>query len=248
MMGTRSSRGIRAGRAAVMPLGVLGAWLAVSAPAAAGPTIGLGPGIYNDAGEREITVDQGVDDSEPERTEFENAGLLNLGSWVLFPLSDRVRVGGGVRWFGNYETKDPDAEEEDGRDVETYGYGTTFQLYGQGEYVVDLAGPKLLLGAQAGLIVIVPGGDFQEQLESDEARGYDTNTLPRPGVFAGPLVGATYPLAKRLNLRADLGLQFARVWLQSSSAESQAAGLELTVDSHLVLTRLFLGLGIEVDL
>lgn len=244
----KQCRGTRRTSWCTLAICCAGAFVGLAKPAHAGPTIGLGPGIYNDTGEREITVDQGVDTPEPDRIEFENDGLLNLGAWVLFPLSPKIRVGGGIRWFGNYETKDPDAEESNGQDVETYKYGTTFQLYGQGEYVVDFDGPKLLLGAQAGLITIIPGGDFQEDLESDQARGYDTNTLPRPGIFAGPLVGGSFPLAKRLNLRADLGLQFARVWLQSSSAESQAAGLELTIDSHMVFTRLFLGLGIEVDL
>ena len=202
--------------------------------------MGLGVGAYTDSGEKQESLTLGGP-PQTTREDFKNNGLFSLGAWVLVPLAEKVRFGGGARWFGTYGTKNPDADA----DEEPFRYGTMFQWYAQGEYSLDIGKSDLLLGAQAGLLTIIPGSDFKQEIDSDAQAGWSNTALPRLGGFIGPLVGIEYPTMQHLALRGDLGLQFSRTWLLDSPGADDSS---FNKRQQLRFTRLVLTLGAELDL
>lgn len=219
---------------------------APSRVAPAGPTersqIGLGVGFYTESSERrDEAFIGGQEPREIEPVEFENDSVFNIQAWYLRPIwVEGLRWGGGLAWYNQYSVKEPEAEE----DEEPYVFGQLFQLGLQGEYEIARVVSDLgvVFGLRAGGSFLFPSDNLRDEIENLEQRGFEVWTSPQFGAYITPLAGVRWPLSKRVSLRADLSVQFSKLWLYG--AEGEAAGI--TSESHAALgttrTQLLLGL------
>jgi hypothetical protein len=208
--------------------------------------LGVGPALFFDDTDRIVERRvNGQRDGQPDRDALVSDGFLALQAWYLFPWwLQRLRVGPGLAWYNAYTLVAPEEEDDDDR----YHVGQTFQLFGQAEYVLtDIASVMdLMLGLRAGGIVVVPGQEVQDELDRMESLGFNVWPTPRWGAMISPHVGITWPLNKRLSLRSDIGVQFAKVWLWDVEAEE--SNILIESNSHLLTTRTQVLLGLEFAL
>jgi hypothetical protein len=92
----------------------------------------------------------------------------------------------------------------------------------------------------------VPGNTLQDKLDELEGSNFDVWQTPRLGAMISPHAGVLWPLNDRLSVRADLGVQFSKIWLYGTEAEAGQSLIEL--NSHLLTTRTQLLLGLEFSL
>lgn len=208
--------------------------------------IGVGPAFFSEdtdlVDERRVN---GQRSGQAEREARISDGILALQAWYLTPWwLKRLRVGPGLAWYNAY-TLMPD--DEDNND-ERYHVGQTFMLFAQGEFVlIDVASKMdVLLGLRTGGIVVFPGSDLQNELDVHESEGFDVWQTPRLGAMISPHIGFTWPLNNRLSARADIGMQFAKIWLYN--AEAEAAGSLIELKKEILTTRTQVLLGLEFGL
>lgn len=218
-----------------------------TAPAASEASLlGVGLGLFVEDSERtQQSLIGGQEPQEREPEELVSASVFNIQVWYLRPLLvPGLRWGGGVAWFSGYSLEEPDADD----DAEPYAAGHMFQIGLQGEYELSQVVSNLgvILGLRAGGALLFPGQDLQAELDALERRGLDVWGGPQPGVYVAPLLGVRWPLSARVNLRADISAQFAKLWLYS--AEGEAEGITSEQSAVLTTTRTQLLIGLDFSL
>lgn len=222
---------------------------------AAAWTIGLGGQIYRDDANLETEKRIGPQSPVEEDTDYESDDIGSFGIYALFPRQERVMLGGGLRYYGTYDTLEPltrqerqdleDNGEEDTR--EPYEFGTALDLYGQLQWELPIiANLDLLLGTQLGLNILRPAGNFEETINTEKDDGASLFGGPRLGLMFGPQVGVRYAILKdRLAVRADLGARYNRMILFRN--EEEIDGVAYRLDWTLNILRYDAGLAVELS-
>lgn len=152
-------------------------------------------------------------------------------------LSDRARLGGAVRMFGNYSASG-------NRD---FGFGLLNQAFVTGEYGLPVANRiDVVFGGRAGLSMLLPGRDFNQEIDRLQIQGVDVWSVPRLGWLAGLSVGGRRQMNEHIHLRADLSAQLDKTYLFSTTQEIE--GLEFSKDWSTTALRLGFTLGAEFSL
>jgi hypothetical protein len=192
-----------------------------------------------------MTGVQGINASRiDESFDYNSLGFVSATAWLTTPVStvsERLRIGAGVRVFGNYAAGG-------GRQ---FGFGLLNEAFVSGEYGLPVADKmELVLGGRAGLSFLVPTQTQEENLAGEirrlQEQGVAVWSVPRVGWLAGPSVGARRRMSDRIWLRADLSGQLGQQYLFATSQE--ISGLRYTKNWSTLALRLGLNLGAEFAL
>lgn len=152
-------------------------------------------------------------------------------------LSDRARLGGAVRMFGNYSASGN----------RSFGFGLLNQAFVTGEYGLPVANRmEVVFGGRAGLSMLLPGRDFSKEIDRLQIQGVDVWSVPRVGWLAGLSVGGRRQMNEHIHLRADLSAQLDKTYLFATTQEIE--GLKFSKDWSTTALRLGFTLGAEFSL
>jgi hypothetical protein len=104
----------------------------------------------------------------------------------------------------------------------------------------------LILGAQVGPALLVPDGEFQQEIDELKEEGFDVWDTPRIGYHIAPQVGALWELDDRLSVRTDLGIRYENMFLFAIDDEVDGVAYERSWDTSVL--RYEFGLAMEVKL
>jgi len=151
--------------------------------------------------------------------------------------SDRARLGGAVRLFGNYSA---------GGD-RSFGFGLLNQAFVTGEYGLPVADRlEVMFGGRVGMSLLLPGRDFNREVDRLQIQGVDVWSVPRVGWLAGLSAGARRQMNEHIHLRADLSVQLDKTYLFATSQEIE--GLQFRKSWSTNALRLGFTLGAEFSL
>ncbi|WP_309892395.1 hypothetical protein [Archangium sp.] len=225
--------------------------LARAAPAptpapAAGPgrmRIGVGGDLFLE--NARMTGVQGINASRiDESFAYNSLGFVSVTAWLntsVPTVSERLRVGAGLRVFGNYAAGGG----------EPFGFGLLNEAFVNGEYGLPVADKmEVVFGGRAGLSFLVPtegqGTNLAGEIRRLQEQGVAVWSVPRVGWLLGPSVGARRRMSDRIWLRADLNGQIGQQYLFATSQE--ISGLRYTKNWSTLALRLGLNLGAEFAL
>jgi len=151
------------------------------------------------------------------------------------------RIGGEFRYLGEYAT------ELDEKDRDKQVLGTLLELGFRGDWTVEIA-PRLglVVGLRFDLAILVPGGEFADEIARLKDEGVPTSDGPRVGLALLPSVGTRYALHDRINLRFDIGLGWS--YLDLLSIDAGVQGIQYVRDASLSSRRFEISLGVEIVL
>jgi hypothetical protein len=213
--------------------------------------IGLGVGFFTESSERReeaFVGGQEFGNNNDEPPELESDSIFNIQAWFLQPLLIRgLRWGADVAWFNKYAVVEAEPENEDEEQI-PYVFGHMFQLGLQGEYEIERVASKLsiVFGLRAGGSLLFPSDDLRARIDDLDRQGFDVWESPQLGAYIAPLAGVRWPLSERVAVRADLSVQFSKLWLYD--AEGEAGGITSETRASLSTTRTQLLLGLDFGL
>lgn len=212
---------------------------AKAAPAAPGRMrVGVSPDLFLEGAQ--LTGVQHIDTARLDESFGYSAGFLSVTAWLTTPVptvSERLRVGAGVRIFGNYAASGG----------QQYGFGILNEAFVSGEYGLPVADKtEVLFGGRAGFSFLIPGLEFAETIRNLQAQGVDVWSVPRVGWLVGPSLGARRQMSERIWLRADLLGQVGAQYLFATSQE--ISGFRYSKNWSTLGLRLGLSLGAEFSL
>jgi hypothetical protein len=201
--------------------------------------IGVGVDVFTESsrmnGEQAINASRRDESFDYNSSSFLSATLsLSVPAPIA---SERARLGGGIRLFGNYT----------GGGNSNFGFGMLNEAFITGEYGLPVGGYfEATFGARGGLALLFPGREFSEEINRLQDQGVDVWSVPRLGWLAGLSVGARRQMSEHILLRADLAAQYEKLFLFATSQEIN--GLQFNKDWSTSGIRLGLTLGIEFAL
>ncbi|AKJ00998.1 Hypothetical protein AA314_02624 [Archangium gephyra] len=209
------------------------------APLVSGPMrIGVSPDLYLE-GARMSGV-QYINTTRLDESFDYSAGFLSLTAWLSAPVptvSERLRLGAGVRIFGNYAASGG----------QQFGFGIYNEAFVSGEYGLPVADKlEVVFAARAGLSLLIPGLEFSETISRLQMQGVNVWSVPRVGWLLGPSVGARRRMSDNIWLRADLLGQIGQQYLFATSQE--ISGFNYSKNWSTLGLRLGLSLGAEFSL
>lgn len=220
-----------------------------SSAQAEGNAVGVGVQLHSDDGELDGQERVAVQPPRDQDRSFHSADSLSFSLWGLKDLSQKLRAGGGLRYYGTYSLVDdvPEDTPED-EQPEPEEFGTWMELYGQVEWHTPLAMEgklELVLGAQLGATLLFPGGAFEAEIDRLKEQNVGVWSAPRLGFLFGPQVGVRYQLIELVAIRLDAGMRYNRVFLFSTAEEVDGIAFEKTWDLNIL--RYDANLGVEVN-
>ncbi|HZH13535.1 MAG TPA: hypothetical protein VE057_04145 [Archangium sp.] len=212
---------------------------AKAAPAAPGRMrVGVSPDLFLEGAQ--LTGVQHIDTARLDESFGYSAGFLSVTAWLTTPVptvSERLRVGAGVRIFGNYAASGG----------QQYGFGILNEAFVSGEYGLPVADKtEVIFAGRAGFSFLIPGLEFAETIRNLQAQGVDVWSVPRVGWLVGPSLGARRQMSERIWLRADLLGQVGAQYLFATSQE--ISGFRYSKNWSTLGLRLGLSLGAEFSL
>ncbi|WP_225410216.1 hypothetical protein [Stigmatella hybrida] len=209
-------------------------------PAQAQPRIGVGLDLFTE--NSHLTGEQAINLSRRDESfDYGSTSILSatLSMTVPAPIApERVRLGGGVRLFGNYGT------ENEGK---LFGLGLLNQAFVSGEYGLPVANrTEALVGLRGGLSLLLPGREFSDEIDRLQDDGVSVWSVPRVGWLLGLSLGARRRMSEKIYLRADLAGQFEKLYLFSTSQKIDGIQFDKNWDTFGL--RLGLTLGAEFSL
>jgi hypothetical protein len=205
--------------------------------------IGVGGDLFLESSR--MTGVQGINASRiDESFDYNSLGFVSATAWLntsVPSVSERLRVGAGLRIFGNYAAGG-------GRQ---FGFGLLNEAFVNGEYGLPVADKmEVVFGARAGLSFLVPTDSQEANLAGEirrlQEQGVAVWSVPRVGWLLGPSVGARRRMSDRIWLRADVNGQIGQQYLFATSQE--ISGLRYTKNWSTLALRLGLNLGAEFAL
>lgn len=201
--------------------------------------IGVGADLFTESSQ--MSGEQAINASRRDESfAYKSASFLSatLSMSVPAPIaSERARIGGAIRLFGNYGA---------GGD-RVFGFGLLNQAFITAEYGLPVAQQfEAVFGARGGLALLFPGREFSAEISRLQDQGVDVWSVPRIGWQLGLSVGARRQMSEHILLRADLSGQYEKLFLFSTSQEID--GLQFNKDWSTSGIRLGLTLGIEFAL
>jgi hypothetical protein len=201
--------------------------------------IGVGLDLFTE--DARMSGEQAINASRRDESfDYGSGSFLSFSLSMSVPApiaSERARIGGGIRLFGNYSR---------GGDV-PFGFGLLNQAFITGEFGLPVARQfEALFGARGGLSLLFPGREFSAEINRLQDQGVDVWSVPRIGWLAGVSVGARRQMSEHILLRADLAAQYEKLFLFATSQEID--GLQFNKDWSTSGIRMGLTLGIEFAL
>lgn len=201
--------------------------------------VGVGLDLFTEdarmAGQQSINAS-----TRDESFDYKSSTFLSATLSLSIPapiFEERARIGGGVRLFGNYGA---------GGD-RRFGFGLLNQAFVIGEYGLPVADKtEVMFGGRVGASLLIPGRDFDQEIERLQVQGVGVLSVPRVGWLAGLSVGARRRMSEHILLRTDLSAQLDKLYLFSTSETIE--GLEFSKSWSTFGLRLGLTLGIEFAL
>ncbi len=238
--------GSKRGVATLLALMTMMAWGAEAR--AQDKLVGVGLGFYSDDGQLNGTERVAVQAPRRQDRAFDSVNRAAFSLWGLKSFSPKLRAGGALRYYGGYATRDqvPDDTPDD-QLPDAYGFGTWIDLTGQVEWHTPIALDgklQFVLGGQLGLTVLLPGDEFEAEIERLQEQNVGVWGVPRVGFHFGPQVGVRFQLIELVAVRVDLGLRYNRVALFSTSEEVD--GVAFSKDWDLNILRQDATLGVEI--
>jgi hypothetical protein len=184
-----------------------------------GGYVGLSMGMFFENSRLEGEEIRGVDSTD-ESYDYNPDGILNAQLVYLTALSPRVRVGGGVTYFGSYEADQIPGEDQNQDDVTTVEYGQLGNFFGRAEWLIPFLDQfHFILAAQVGLSMLFPDGsrdgDLRREIQDMKDDEISVFGGPRLGVDLAPMVGFRWTIDERFALRADFGIHWQRLFLMN---------------------------------
>jgi hypothetical protein len=200
------------------------------------PRVGLGLDLFGESGR--MSGGQWINASHREESfDYSSAKFLSASAWLLFAKSERLRLGPGVRVFGNYAAGGDRA----------FGFGVLTEALALAEYGLPVYERfELVLGARGGIAVLLPGGGLSDEISRLRTEGAGVWNVPRFGWVGGLSAGGRRQMTERIALRADLGLQMERLYLFATDQEVE--GLHFQKNWTTKALRLGFTLGAEFSL
>jgi hypothetical protein len=204
-----------------------------------GMRVGVGGDLFLE-GSR-MSGEQGINTSRfDESFDYTSASFLSATAWLSTSVpwvSERLRVGAGLRIFGNYG----------GGGGSEFGFGLLNEAFVSGEYGLPVADQmEVVFGGRAGLAFLLPGRELEAEIRRLQEQGVSVWNVPRVGWLAGPSVGARRKMSNHIWLRADLLAQAEQLYLFATSQE--ISGFRFTKYWSTLGLRLGLTLGAEFAL
>jgi hypothetical protein len=200
--------------------------------------IGVSPDLFLEGAR--MTGVQNIDTARLDESFDYSAGFLSATVWMTIPMpsvSERLRVGAGLRIFGNYKASGG----------QQFGFGLLNEVFVSGEYGLPVADKtEVVFAGRVGFPFLIPGLEFAETIRSLQAQGVSVWSVPRVGWLLGPSVGARRQMSERIWLRADLLGQVGQQYLFATSQE--ISGFRYTKNWSTLGLRLGLSLGAEFSL
>ena len=212
---------------------------AKEAPLVSGPMrIGVSPDLYLEGAK--MSGVQYINATRLDESFDYSAGFLSITAWVNTPVptvSERLRLGAGVRIFGNYAASGG----------QQFGFGIYNELFASGEYGLPVADKmEVVFAARAGLSLLIPGLEFAETISRLQTQGVAVWSVPRVGWLLGPSVGARRRMSDKIWLRADVLGQIGQQYLFATSQE--ISGFNYSKNWSTLGLRLGLSIGAEFSL
>jgi hypothetical protein len=200
------------------------------------PRVGLGLDLFGESGR--MTGGQWINTSHRDESfDFSSQKFLSGSAWLLFSGTQRLRLGPGVRVFGNYAA---------GGD-RTFTFGVLTEALALAEYGLPVHGPyEVVFGARTGLALLIPGGGLSDEIHRLRTEGAGVWNVPRGGWVVGLNVGGRRAMTERISLRADFGLQLEKLYLFGT--DQRVDGLQFQKSWDTQTLRLGLTLGAEFSL
>ncbi len=236
----RESKPAAEARPAPAPKASRSAAAEAKAPAAAPGRmrVGVSPDLFLEGAQ--LTGVQRIDTARLDESFGYSAGFLSVTAWLTTPVptvSERLRVGAGVRIFGNYAASGG----------QQYGFGILNEAFVSGEYGLPVADKtEVIFAGRAGFSFLIPGLEFAETIRNLQAQGVDVWSVPRVGWLVGPSLGARRQMSDRIWLRADLLGQVGAQYLFATSQE--ISGFRYSKNWSTLGLRLGLSFGAEFSL
>lgn len=166
-------------------------------------------------------------------------GGVALNFWFMTELAPRLSFGGDLRFLGTHGYT-LDQDENNPIDL-----GQLLEIGPRLQYLLPITDDfGIALGGEVALAVLFPGRDLGRRIDTLDAQGFDTTSLPRLGFLFGPQVGARHMVNDWLAVRADLGYLWEWLFLLNTSAES--GGLRGEEEWDVDWTRVRIHLGAEL--
>jgi hypothetical protein len=145
------------------------------------PKIGIGLGGNTEVEESETCSAQYAGCDSAETNEYKDSSRVVIGADALFGVSENFRLGLGALFVPSRTSEDGDLKA-----------GSDLSAFAVAEVVID-ASPTLAfaLRGQAGAIALFPGGDLQDDIDS-EKNACSSGQSGRCEVGEGPFMGMTY--------------------------------------------------------
>lgn len=213
--------------------------LLLSVPArAAGARIGLGLDMFTEnsrmAGHQTINGARQDESFDYKRLDLLGA-TLNLS--VPAPLSEHARMGAGLRVVGDYGASGD----------QVFSFGWLNEIFVSGEYGMPIADrTEAVFGARGGMALLLPGKQFQAEIDRLQDQGVDAWSVPRVGWLGAISVGARQRMGQHILLRGDVSAQLERLFLFATNQEIK--GLDFNKTWNTLGLRIGLSLGIEFAL
>ncbi|WP_224247357.1 hypothetical protein [Hyalangium gracile] len=188
-----------------------------------------------------MTGSQAINASRVDESfDYSSATFLSATLSMSVPapvFKDRARIGGAVRLFGNYSA---------GGD-RTFGFGLLGQALVTGEYGLPVANQlEVVFGARVGLALLLPGREFDQEIDRLQVQGVGVWSVPRTGWLGGLSAGVRRRMSEHILLRADLSGQLEKLYLFATNEDIE--GLQFEKNWSTSGLRLGLTLGIEFAL
>ncbi len=205
-----------------------------------GAVIVVGLGVHSDDGTMRGSDRRSIQVTD-ETFDFSGQGRVFGTLGFLTGLRPRVRGGMSVRYFGGYEYSRSGGRAGDGK------LGQLGEAVAQLQYVLPMYDRwDLVLGAEAGAALLVPGGAFQKEIQALQTQGASVWDVPRVGYLLGPQLAARYKVGQRLFVRGDLGLTWEQLFLFFTHDDVGAVQFEKTRRANII--RYALTVSLEVPL
>ncbi|HLT29931.1 MAG TPA: hypothetical protein VK013_07805 [Myxococcaceae bacterium] len=168
-----------------------------------------------------------------ESFNFDRSGPV-FSVWGMGQILPNLWLGPEVRVMGPYTT-------------DNFDFGLLQELGGRVEWSLNFFEKfDFVLGGRLALAVLIPGGDFANEIQRLQREGAGVWNIPRVGWTLGFSGGIRRQMAERFWLRLDIAPQLGRVYLFSSSNYVEQYRVRKYWTSE--FTRLELGLSAEFAL
>ena len=173
-----------------------------AAPSSAQERLGFALDVHGEGGS--LSGEQWIDVTlRNESFQYNNLGASGA-AWLLFRHDERLRYGPGLRAYGNYAASS-------GRN---FVFGPLFEGYGMAEYSLPAIEKfEAVFSGRVGFALLIPGGDFGNEIKRLQDQGVGVWSIPRTGWLAGLGAGTRRKMADRLWLRLDLQAQYQQLFL-----------------------------------